>query len=72
MPSEFHSGPNALRHRARELAWRRPRKIRTAAIAVGSQFEVEMLEAIRRAMSFLRQKQSCIKLGLWSALCIGT
>ena len=39
-------------------------RARTAAVVVGSQFEVEMLEAIRRAMSFLRQKQILHKLGV--------
>src|SRR6266700_1344882 len=35
-----------------------------AAAVVASQFEVEMLEAIRRAISFLRQKQILHKLGV--------
>jgi uncharacterized membrane protein YbhN (UPF0104 family) len=65
MPSEFHSGPKRATTSSQGAGVAAAAaKVRTAAIAVGSQFEVEMLEAIRRAMSFLRQKQILHKLGV--------
>src|SRR5216684_409838 len=65
MPSEFHSGPKRATTSCQGAGVAAAAaKVRTAAIAVGSQFEVEMLEAIRRAMSFLRQKQILHKLGV--------
>src|SRR5712664_1591151 len=65
MPSEFHSGPKRATTSSQGAGVAAAAaKVRTAAIAVGSQFEVEMLEAIRRAMSFLRQKQILHRLGV--------
>ena len=65
MPSEFHSSEKRATTSCQGAGVAAAAaKVRTAANAVGSQFEVEMLEAIRRAMSFLRQKQILHKLGV--------
>src|SRR5712672_2459131 len=65
MPSEFHSGPKRATTSCQGAGVAAAAaKVRTAAIAVGSQFEVEMLEAIRRASALLRQKQILHKLGV--------
>src|SRR5882724_131406 len=65
MPSEFHSSQKRATTSCQGAGVAAAAaKVRTAAVAVGSQFEVEMPEAIRRAMSFLRQKQILHKLGV--------
>src|SRR6202163_4032694 len=65
MPSEFHSSQKRATTSCQGASVAAAAaKVRTTAVVVRSQFEVEMPEAIRRAMSFLRQKQILHKLGV--------